>query len=133
MKQVPIKLGPLALLLAVISICLTTLAILTFTTARADLRLAEKYADTVRVRYTLETRGQAFLAELSETDRADYGLMGWERDAAGVYSETLEEGDAKLSIGFVPGGERGYTLISWRHEKSWTEDDSLGELWDGGF
>ena len=40
MKQVPIKLGPLALLLAVISICLTTLAILTFTTARADLRLA---------------------------------------------------------------------------------------------
>ena len=44
MKQVPIKLGPLALLLTVISICLTTLAILTFATARADWRLAEKHA-----------------------------------------------------------------------------------------
>ena len=55
MKQVPIKLGPLALLLTVISICLTTLAILSFTTASADLRLAEKYADTVQTRYELES------------------------------------------------------------------------------
>jgi len=68
MKQIPIKLGPLTLLLTVISICLTTLAILTFTTARADLRLAEKYAETVRSRYALEEQGQAFRQELSETD-----------------------------------------------------------------
>ena len=46
--QQPIKLGPLALLLTVITICLTTLAILTLTTARADLRLAEKYAERFR-------------------------------------------------------------------------------------
>ena len=32
MHQVPIKLGPLALLLTIISICLTTLSILTCTT-----------------------------------------------------------------------------------------------------
>ena len=134
MKQVPIRLGPLALLLAVISICLTTLAILTFTTARADLRLAEKYADTVRGRYALEVRGQEFLAELSETDPADFGLMDWERGPGGVYYETFEdENGARLRVGFMPGGERGCTLLSWRHEKSWTEDDSLGELWDGGF
>ena len=63
MKQVPIKLGPLALLLTVISICLTVLAILTFTTARADMALAEKYADTIRLRYELEAEGQSFLAE----------------------------------------------------------------------
>ena len=42
MKHVPIKLGPLALLLAVISICLTTLALLNVSTAKADERLAEK-------------------------------------------------------------------------------------------
>ena len=47
MKRVPIKLGPLALLLAVISICLTMLALLTCSTARADRRLAEKFAQTV--------------------------------------------------------------------------------------
>ena len=70
MKQVPIKLGPLALLLTVISICLTVLAILSFTTARADLRLAEKYAQTVSERYQLEISGQELLAELG----ARYGL-----------------------------------------------------------
>ena len=65
MKNPPIRLGPLALLLAVISICLTILAILTFTTARADLRLAEKYAETVQARYALEKDGQEYLARLN--------------------------------------------------------------------
>ena len=133
MKEVPVKLGPLALLLSVISICLTTLAILTFTTARADLRLAEKYADTVSLRYALEQEGQDFLRILSETDQADYGLMGLERDADGVYWETFEKDDAKLRIGFVPGGNAGFTVVAWRHEKNWTEDQSIGQLWDGGF
>ena len=105
MKHVPVKLGPLALLLAVISICLTTLGILTFTTARADLRLAEKYASTVRTRYELERRGQEFLQELSETDPADYSLMDWERDFSGVYWTELEQDGSTLRVGFRPGGE----------------------------
>ena len=65
MRKTPVKLGPLALLLTVISICLTTLAVLTFTTARADRSLAEKYADTVAVRYGLEAEGQRFLRDLA--------------------------------------------------------------------
>ena len=133
MKQVPIKLGPLALLLAVVSICLTTLAILTFATARADLRLAEKYADTVSTRYALERQGQEFLRELSETDRADWGLMGWEPDADGVCRERFEQDGTVLEVGFRSKGGRGCEVVSWRIEKNWTEDDSIGELWDGGF
>ena len=133
MKQVPIKLGPLALLLAVVSICLTTLAILTFATARADLRLAEKYADTVSTRYALERQGQEFLRELSETDRADWGLMGWEPDADGVCRERFEQDGTVLEVGFRSKGSRGYEVVSWRIAKNWTEDESIGELWDGGF
>ena len=64
MNQVPVKLGPLALLLTVISICLTTLAILTFSTARADWRLADRYAQTVTARYDLMNEGQAANLEL---------------------------------------------------------------------
>ena len=70
MNKAPIRLGPLALLLTVVSICLAILAILTFTTARADLRLAEKYALTVRERYALEKEGQEYLAALN-AGRAD--------------------------------------------------------------
>ena len=133
MKQTPIKLGPLALLLTVISICLTTLAILAFTTARADYRLAERYAQTVETRYALEIQGQEFLRELSETDLADYGLMDWDRDYAGVYWTEFEQDGARLKIGFRPDRKGGYTVVSWRQEKGWVEDDSLGTLWDGGF
>ena len=133
MKQVPIKLGPLALLLAVISICLTTLAILTFATAQADLRLAEKYADTVRTRYALERQGQDFLQELSETDPEDYGLMGWEADAAGIRRTEFEQDSASLRIGFRTDQNTGFKIVSWRQEMNWTEDESIGTLWDGGF
>ena len=65
MNKAPIRLGPMALLLTVISICLTILAILTFTTARADLRLAQKYAETVQARYAIEKDGQTYLAGLN--------------------------------------------------------------------
>ena len=133
MKQIPIKLGPLTLLLTVITICLTTLAILTFTTAGADLRLAENYAETVRSRYALEKQGQAFLQELSETDPADYGLSDWERDSDGVWHTVLTQGDWKLSIGFRTDREKGTDIVEWQHSKSWTEDESIGQLWDGGF
>ncbi len=132
MKQTPIKLGPLALLLAVISICLTTLAILTFTTARADLRLAEKYARTVETRYELEREGQEFLSELSETDPEDWDLMDWEKDAAGIYRVSFERDNTTLRIGFRPGREKKYTVVFWRQETAWDEDESIGTLWDGG-
>ena len=115
MKQIPIKLGPLALLLTVICICLTTLAVLAFATARADQRLAAKSAETVSTRYQLEIQGQEFMKELSETDPADYSLMDLER------------------IGFRPSAAGHVRIVSWRMEKDWAEDDSLGDLWDGGF
>ena len=63
MEETPIRLGPLALLLTVVSICLSVLAILTFTTAWADHALAEQYGETVQTRYALEQQGQRFLAE----------------------------------------------------------------------
>lgn len=129
MKQVPVKLGPLALLLAVISICLTTLAILTFTTARGDLSLARKYAATVQERYALEAEGQAFLQELAED--APMALMDAERDAQGVRHITLEHGDARLRIAVAPDGSGGYAVTSWRQDRQWTEDTSIGNLWAG--
>ena len=118
MKQVPIKLGPLALLLTVISICLTVLAILSFTTARADLRLAERYAATVTERYQLETAGQELLAELRDSDP---GMLDMERDADGVWWTDLEK-----------NGADGWEPVAWRMDKDWEEDTDLN-VWDGGF
>ena len=128
MKQIPIKLGPLALLLTVISICLTVLSILTFTTARADLRLAEKYAETVAVRYALETEGQELLRELRDSDPA---LLDMTRGADGAWHADLERDGAHLRIAVKKAGD-GWQVVEWRQEKDWQEDTGL-ELWGGGF
>ena len=131
MKQVPVRLGPLALLLTVISICLTVLAILTFTTARADMALAEKYADTIRLRYELEAEGQSFLAEADAA--AAEGTIelidGLERDFRGVQWYTLERDGSRMRIGLRPGFD-GVTVVAWKHERLWEEDDTLN-LWPG--
>ena len=122
MNQVPVKLGPMALLLAVISICLTVLSILTFTTARADQSLAEKYAQTVSERYVLEVRGQEYLNDL-RTGVASAGVP----DENGVAWTEFEENGTRLRIGIAPDG----TVVSWRYEKEWTQDTDMGNLWSG--
>ena len=81
----------------------------------------------------MEIQGQEFLKELSETDPADYSLMDLERDAAGNWHTEFREGDAVLRIGFRPSADGHVRIVSWRMEKDWAEDDSLGDLWDGGF
>lgn len=124
MNQNPVKLGPLALLLTVISICLTTLAILNFTTARADTRLAEKYAETVRTRYALEIQGQEYLRDLGEK-----GPEGTP-DENGVIWHEIEQDGSRLRIGLRPDGEE-YTVTAWKQEREWTADLSMGNLWLG--
>ena len=125
MNELPVRLGPLALLLTVVSICLTTLCVLTVTTAQADLRLSEKYAKTVQERYELEAEGQRELAALREGK----SLLLEEPD--GTFRLELEQDNAKLTALFRKDGD-GYEVVSWRHERAWTENDSIGELW-GGF
>ncbi|MBO4330989.1 MAG: hypothetical protein J5827_02825 [Oscillospiraceae bacterium] len=128
MKQTPIRLGPLALLLTIISICLTILAILTFTTARADLRLAEKFADTVQARYELERAGQEYLARLDAGQETPP-----EPDETGVRRVDLEHGGYKLHIGLREDGQGGWELVTWLQEKTWEQDDTLDNLWSGSF
>ena len=126
MNQIPIKLGPLTLLLTIISICLTVLAILTFTTARADESLALKYADTVKTRYALEAEGQAFLQSLEESGAP---ASGTETDREGVTWKSFERDGSTLRIGFVTENGR-VRIVSWRQSKAWEEDTSIN-IWSG--
>lgn len=134
MNQVPIKLGPLALLLTIISICLTTLSILTFTTSRADLRLADKYAETVKTRYELEREGQAFLQEAEETVSSGLPLNAV-FDAmpvpGGGISRTFEQDGTVLTVTLLPDSEKGYAVSGWTITRQWEEDNSIGNLWIG--
>ena len=66
-----IRLGPIAVFLAVITAVLATLAILTVSTARADAVLAERFAQVTKLRYELEAEGSRFLAEADALFAAD--------------------------------------------------------------
>lgn len=54
MESRPVRLGWLSLLLTVIILCLATLSVLSFSTARADLALAQKQARQAQSVYALE-------------------------------------------------------------------------------
>lgn len=133
MRHIPVRVGPLALLLTVISICMTTLGVLSFTTARADLNLAEKYAATVHTRYELEELGQSFLEEagrmlesgeeagmISDVETGEDGLLKW----------TVERGDFSLTVGIVPK-DAGFEVVCWTIQKAWEPEEGMGELWLG--
>lgn len=134
MNQVPIKLGPLALLLTIISICLTTLSILTFTTSRADMRLADKYAETVKIRYELEQEGQAFLREADEAVSSGLPLNAV-FDAVpvpdGGISRTFEKDGTVLTVTLAPGDRQGVSVREWTIMRQWEEDNSIGNIWLG--
>ena len=130
MRHIPIKLGPLALLLTVISICMTTLGVLAFATARADWNLAQKYADTVQTRYALEAEGQRFLqtaVKAREEGNAPESLDSTERDDDGTVWKTFQEGEFSLRVGIVD--ESGHLrVVSWRIQKEW-EPEGDRNLW----
>ena len=105
MNKAPIRLGPLALLLTVVSICLTILAILSFSTARADMRLAEKYAETVQTRYALDRMGQEYLAALDSGSEA-----APTPDEDGVIRREFEQDGYTLRIGLHSDGNGGEVL-----------------------
>ena len=133
MKQIPVKLGPMALLLTVVSICLTVLSILTFSTARADVRLAERYAEMITKRYALMDEGQQFLDDagrlLSEKKSLD-SLEGVRADAEGTVWFEKKMDDMTLTVGIVPDGS-SYQIKKFTVTKEWSEDLDIGDLWTG--
>ena len=128
MKQIHVRLGPLALLLTVIVICMTVLALLAVTTARGDLSMARRYAESVETRYSLEAKGQAFLCEAAQ-DPGSLDLL--ESDEDGTRWNVLSENGMSLRIGLI-GQRKSFRVVSWQLvQESWEPNDDIGGLWSG--
>ncbi len=110
-----LRLGMLSILLTVIVICMSVLALLSYATSLADLRLSNRYAQTVKVRYELEEEGRRLLSEAGDTAIID--------------TEIQLEG-YKLSIkADKQNGETSFD--TWSIQKIWEEEDSIDDLWGG--
>ena len=117
MNRIPIRLGPLALLLTVISICMTTLGVLSTADAGADMRLAQRYADTVRIRYELEEDGQKSLRDADK---------GTETDT----EKTFEREGYTLTVSLKRDGG-SYVPELWKLRREWEEHTGIDDLWQG--
>ncbi len=118
MKKVPMRLGALALLLLVVSMCLTSLSMLSYADASADMRQAQKYAQTVKIRYDLERQGQEFLEQTEasgseETVRTSFYEEGYELEIE------LQKTDD------------GYEIKQWKIRKVWDKPEKIDDLWEG--
>ena len=128
MNEHPVRLAPFALLLAVISICMTILGILTYATARADMNLAEAYAQTIQSRYAFEKAGETRLNALFSSPDA----AALDANEDGIYREVLDNSAGLLlHIGIRVTEDGTPAIVEWRFEHEWTEDTSIGKLWDG--
>ncbi|MBQ6621414.1 MAG: hypothetical protein IJH75_01080 [Mogibacterium sp.] len=131
--HVPIRLGPVALLLTVITICLTTLSILTWSTAGADLRLAERYAETAKIRYELELQGQQYLRDAGEMmETGDpLTLMDGVTEADGVFVREFHQDGYTLTVGIRQSENEEPEVASWKLTRDWEQDQTIHGLWDG--
>ncbi|MBR2577857.1 MAG: hypothetical protein IKE38_02895 [Erysipelotrichaceae bacterium] len=107
-KEKGIRLGPLALLLSVVAIALSTLATLSFSSARADMIIAERFASTVKTRYALDKEGQEYRS-----------------NNEGDYTFETEISDYVLKM------ERSEGREYYHIKKIWNNDESVKDLWEG--
>lgn len=132
----PIRTGALTLLIALAAVCLAVLAVLSFTTAQADLSLAEKSLDRFAQDAALENQGQQWLAGLdaalaSGQDPAALGESG--EDGSVTVTLTGEQGRTLTITALpTPQGPLRYTLTRWQYGQQ-RDFDTGPQLWDGSF
>lgn len=134
--HMPVRSGALTLLITVVAICLAVLAVLAFSTARADRALARRALDRFALDAACENQAQEWLARVDEALAAGDPLPGGlAPDEAGLV-ETVIEGDEgrRLTVALRLTGQASprWRIEAWQLSQLWQPDDSL-ELWDGGF
>ena len=107
-----VRIGPISLFTLIIILCLAVLAVLSVTTARAELSITERQAATTTETYELESAAQRFVADvdgaLAAGDAAlaavlaDYGIVAGS-DATPAAGETIED-DTMVAGGDASAG-----------------------------
>ena len=116
--------GSIAVLFAVVVLCVAIFGVLTVSSAVSDRRAAERYGEHVEVLYACENAGQDWLSE------ADAYLKG-----AGDLPENTEETETTLKTEIKRGNMQleiclnkingSYEIAKWRCTSRWQPDDSL--------
>ena len=132
-----IRLGPIAVFLAVITAVLATLAILTISTARADTALAGRFAQVTQIRYALEADGSRFLSAADAwfapggtgEETLPEGASAGEDGTLSYYEE--QDGYALSIVLTENTGKSGYDITEWKITRLWEGEDPFENIWQG--
>lgn len=92
-----VRIGPISLFTLIIILCLAVLAVLSLTTARAELSITERQAQTTTETYALETAGQEFVAAV-DAALAEGGSSALD-EVLSTYGVTEVAADAEATAG----------------------------------
>lgn len=116
MENKRFRVGSIAVLFAVVILCVAVFGALTVATAAQDLRRSQRYADHVAQQYACENLGHAWLAEQT-------GAPGE------TASTTVQTEDMQLEIR-IRFEETGTVVERWSCTAKWAGADGW-ELWEG--
>lgn len=135
MKNEPVRLGWLSILMVVVILCLAIFAVLSLSTARADLRLATMQAEQVQARYIQEMSGEQWVADITKlldgkaisdgvTLLEDTTLLD------GALSTTLADEEGRtLTITLDVTVSAPYPILEWKHSATWGSEGNMSGLW----
>lgn len=127
-KFSPPAVGGVSLLVVFAVLCLTVFALLSLTTVRADVRLADASAQAVSDYYAADGQAQEILARLRNGEFPD----GVSLDGS-VYSYTCPISDTQeLQVEVLIEPDGSYSVQRWQAAAIgiWEIDEGL-EVWDG--
>ena len=136
----PPAIGGSSLLVVIAVLCLTVFALLSLSTVRADVRLAETSRQAVIDYYAADARAQEILARLRAGEfpenvdiaRADYaawtGGPGWSEYSYAVSISDTQE----LQVAVRIDTPNDYKVLRYQvvNTGEWSFDDGL-DIWDG--
>ena len=127
------RLGPIAIFLVIVTMVITTLAVLTVATSNADVIMAKRFADITQIRYGLEAQGEEFLSYVESADTSNPAdNMNGVTETGNGYEFTAEDGGYRLEVAVArQDGTGSYEVTKWKLTKIWSASDPMNSLWPG--
>ena len=124
------RLGPIAIFLVIVTMVITTLAVLTVATSNADMTMARRFADITQVRYELEAQAEEFLSNVGMPGAA--AQMDGVTETGNGYEYTAENEGYRLEVAVTgPDADGSYEVTKWKLTKIWNASDPMNSLWPG--
>ena len=127
MENKRFRVGSIAVLFAVVVLCVAIFGTLTVVTAVSDARVAERYGQHVKQLYECENEGQRWLAQADAWLKMGSDLPENTRVEGEIMETEIISGSMRLEIRLEIHGQ-DYEILRWSCTGLWQPDDSLN-LW----